>query len=132
MNDERYQPEEESAVREPAPAYVTGPSLVTRISLDVPRLLWDRFTRWAAQQHLDADDALLQLIERQVAPAVEPPRGFYADLVGCHLRGELERKGSIVDIRVDKAVAEAIRDELCREYGTHDPVTIVEKMRDRQ
>ena len=125
---------EHPKISEARTADVTGETAgeVAHVHLDVPRHLWERFVRWAEEQHLSTSEALLDLIRRKVAPPTpEPTDGFYADLTRRHLEGTLEKSGSILDFQIDEATADAIREELYQEYGTYDAVEIINRMRDR-
>lgn len=125
---------EDKTLRETGTTYVAEAAEtneMTRVYFDVPQSLWRRFMRWAEEQHLSSTEALLSLIQRQMAPPVEAPTGFYADLTRRYLRGELERTGSILDFRLSEEESEAFAESLCREYGTDDVVEIIDRLRDR-
>jgi hypothetical protein len=106
---------------------------VVHVQLDIPRDVWNRLARWATEHHIREAEAAVQIIEQQVGPSEgTSPTSFYADLIGRHLRGELEPGPHLVDIQVDESIAKAIRLELEKEYGIDDPVELVERMRNRE
>jgi len=122
--------DEEKTLRETGTAYVgeaAETDEMTRVYFDVPQSLWKRFMRWAEEQRLSSTEALVSLIRRQVAPPVEAPTGFYADLTSRYLRGELERTPGFPDFYFDEETVAAIS----RDLGTDDPVEWVERARDR-
>ncbi len=124
---------ENKGVHEARAAYTEPQSDVVHIQLDIPRDVWNQLRLWAAEHQIKEREAVIQLVSRQVTPPEDADvSGFYADLVGRHLRGELEPGPRLLDIRVNEDIAEAICQELREEYGTDDPVEIIESMRSRQ
>lgn len=122
--------ERDKPLHEAGTAYVAEAAKteeMIRVYFDVPQSLWKRFMRWAEGQHLSSTEALLSLIQRQVAPPVEAPTGFYADLTRRYLRGELELTPGFPDFCLDEKTVAAISYDL----GTDDPVEWVERARNR-
>lgn len=112
---------------------VRQPIDTVHVQLDIPRDVWARLAQWATMHQIKETEAAVQIIKQQVtSPKDTRPAGFYADLNGRHLCGELEPGLRLIDIQVDECTARAIRRELGKEYGTDDPVEIIECMRNRE
>jgi hypothetical protein len=123
----------DNSVREVRAAYMNTLTDVVHMQLDIPRDVWIRLTQWASERQMEESEAVVQIIKHRVTrPEDTYMTGFYADLVGQHLRGELEPGPCLSDIKVDEHTAAAIRQELENEYGTDDPVKIVELARNRE
>lgn len=123
----------DNGVHEAHAAYADTPIDTVHVQLDIPRDVWVRLAQWATMHQIKETEAAVQIIKKQVTSTEDTrPTGFYADLIGRHLRGELEPGPRLIDIQVDEYTAKAIRLELEKEYGTDDPVEIIERMRNRE
>jgi hypothetical protein len=124
---------QEDSVHETRAACVDTQADVVHVQLDVPRDVWTRLTRWAVEHQIGETEAVIQIIEHQLAaPENTHPTGFYADLISQHMGDELESGPRLIDIQVDESVAKAIRHELEKDYETADPVELIERMRNRE
>ena len=123
----------DDSVGEAQAAYVSARGSIVHVQLDIPRDVWVRLAQWASERQLKESEAVVQIIKHQVTlPEDAHLTGFYADLVGRQLRGALEPGPRLSDIKVDERAAAAIRQELENEYGTDDPVRIVDLVRNRE
>jgi hypothetical protein len=126
------QESQDDSVHEAPATYAGTLADVVHVQLDIPRDVWARLTQWATIHQIGETEAAVQLLEQQVAALQDQQGiGYYAALVGQHLRGELEPGPRLAAIQVDEDVARAIRLELGQEYGSDDPVEIIARMRDR-
>lgn len=75
-----------------------------RITIDVPEDVWSDFVRSAGRHKLSVDKVLLDFVRRY--PVITENKqqeyvGFYSELTYRCFSGELERNGSINDIKLD-------------------------------